>query len=795
MNKCHFIGIGGIGMSGLAQLLLNKNIPVSGSDVAETAMVKTLHKQGADIFIGQNERNIEKGSTVIYSSSIAKDNPEYLAAIDKKCRLIHRSELLRQIMEDYDTLAVTGTHGKTTTSALLAAVLHDGGLDPSFAVGGVLPQFGSNAQLGKGSFFVAEADESDGSFLRYHPKGAIITNIGLDHMDYFGAIETVVQAYQTFISQVQDSALLFWCGDDPRLAALAPQGTSYGLSENSGVQGRDIQQVGWKTYFDICYKGSIYREIELSLIGTHNVRNALAVFGLAMELGVSEHSIRQAFASFGGIKRRTERKGSKKGITVVDDYAHHPKEIATTLAGLRQAVEEKRLIALFQPHRYSRTKDNWNEYRTLFKQVDLLLVTDIYSAGENPIEGVSGESIAAEIKQHTKVPVVYAPRSDLLNQLLPLLRPHDVVVTLGAGDITSVGDDLLNQLDSFSPKKWRVGLVYGGRSIEHEISLKSARYMHNSLNPSHYDLEFIGITKEGKWLCEDSFPEGNAVTGGAELNESTLNTINSCDILLPVLHGPFGEDGTIQGFFDMLGKAYVGCSHRAAAVAMDKALTKRVMANSGILTSPFIDVSEEEWHHDPGHILEVVKAQLSFPVYVKPIHLGSSVGVARVETPTALSAAIDDAFQHDNKILIENEIVGREIEFAVFGNNTIHVFPPGEILRGEGVYSFQAKYGDKTFETSSRAELPQEVIDEGMFLAERAYQAIEGSGLARIDFFLDNRQRIWFNEVNPMPGFTPISLYPQMCLAAGYSAEELMNRLICFGFERKRRQKNYAVLL
>lgn len=794
MDKCHFIGIGGIGMSGLAKILLNKKISVSGSDMSESSITKSLHQEGAQIFIGQNEKNIDSGMTVIYSSGIHKENPEYLAAIAKNCPLIHRSELLHRIMNDFKTLAVAGTHGKTTTSSLLTAVIYEANLDPSFAVGGILKQFGTNASLGKGPYFIAEADESDGTFRRYHPEGAIITNVGLDHMDYFETPEAVCKAYTDFASQVNDPSLLFWCGDDERLASLKLKGTSYGFNKNNAIQGNNYRQKGWSIFFDITYNRKTYSNIELALTGKHNAQNALGVFGLALQLGISEEIIRRAFQKFSGVLRRCDKKGIENSILVIDDYAHHPREIAATLLAMRRAVEERRLILLFQPHRYSRTADCLGTYGPIFNNADMLFVTEIYSAGEAPRPGLTSQKIIDEVSKKFKGEIHYSPRKDLISTLLPHLRPHDVVVTMGAGDITYAGGELLHALKNHELKKRRVGIVCGGRSVEHEISLKSARFMSDSLDPKYYDKSFFGITKEGEWVNYKTFPNAATIEKGSSLNESYLKELTSCDVIIPALHGPFGEDGTIQGFFDMLNIAYVGCSHRASAIAMDKALTKRIMMFNGIATSPFIEVKHSDWISDPNHIKQLVKEQLTYPVYVKPVHLGSSVGVTRVLTEATLAQAIEDGLQHDYKLIIENEILGREIEFSVYGNEYITVFPPGEILRGDECYSYEAKYGPHSMNTATVADLPQEIVEEGMFIAGKAYEAIEAAGLARIDFFLDKTNRIWFNEVNPIPGFTSISLYPKMCEAHGVPAGPLLDKLVGLALQRKSREKMDVVV-
>ncbi len=779
-------------MSGLARILNKKNISVSGSDLSQNPLVEQLQKEGVEVHIGHSASHVKPESTIVYSSGVPENNPEYQAALEMECSILHRSDLLKLLMEEQKTLAVAGTHGKTTTSSLLTAVLVEAELDPSFAIGGMIPQLETNADSGSGDYFVAEADESDGTFLKYHPYGAILTNIGIDHMNYFGAIETLLCAFQTFIEQVENSDLFFWCADDERLSALKPKGFSYGFSEEADLRGSNYLQRSWSATFDIEFQGRTFENIEIALTGKHNARNAMAVFGIALNLGVSEKSIREAFRRFGGVKRRCEKKAEAQTVLVLDDYAHHPSEIKTTLSGVRRAIEERRLIVVFQPHRYSRTKDCLNDYASIFREADLLFVTDIYAAGEEPIEGVTPERLIESI--HGKMDKHYSPREELLDNIWEHLRPHDVVITLGAGDITHLGGDLVKKLRKDHIRKWKVGLVFGGRSHEHEISLKSAQSIAPALSPSSYDISYYGINKEGNWALGKEHLETEEVKGSLSTSEA-VKEIEKCDILFSILHGPFGEDGTVQGFFEMLDKPYVGCCHRSAAVSMDKALSKRLMMLHGIATSPFIDFTENQWKENPEHYEYLIHQQLRLPLFVKPVHLGSSVGVTKVETWEELPEAIAIGFQYDNQLLVENGIDGRELEFAIYGNDNIHCYPPGEIILGETFYDYDAKYGAGQFSVTPRAELPEDLIEEGMFLAEKAYQAVECSGMARVDFFLDSYGRFWFNEVNPIPGFTSNSLYPMICAENDLPMSKLLDKLIVLGFQRKRAQRNYSVVL
>ncbi|HEY4831245.1 MAG TPA: UDP-N-acetylmuramate--L-alanine ligase, partial [Waddliaceae bacterium] len=374
-------------------------------------------------------------------------NPEFLQAISLKCPIFHRSDFLGQLMQGYKPLTVTGTHGKTTTTALLAWVILQSGLDPAFAIGGVLPQLQTNARHGSGVYFVAEADESDGSFLKYSSYGAIVTNIGLDHMDYFLNEEGLLKAFTKFIEGTARQDLLFWCNEDEKLRKIQPKGISYGFESDSLLKGSHFRQEGWSVHFDITFVNETFQNVTVPLTGRHNALNALAVFGLALKIGIKESQIRKAFNTFCGVARRCERKGEKNGVLVIDDYAHHPTEIRTTLKAICHATQGRRLVAVFQPHRFTRTKNCLGSYGKIFDIADFLVVTDIYGAGEKPIEGLNVNQVFSEIKSASSISCRYVERQGLVPILQSILQPNDVLVTLGAGDVTEVGSQLLDQHD------------------------------------------------------------------------------------------------------------------------------------------------------------------------------------------------------------------------------------------------------------------------------------------------------------------------------------------------------------
>lgn len=797
LEKCHFIGIGGIGMSGLARLILNKKIAVSGSDLTSNFVTESLSRDGAQIFLGHSANNVKPGMTVVYTTDIKKDNPEYIAALSLKCPLFHRSELLQKLMESYQSLAVAGTHGKTTTSSLLTWVLESCGEGPSYAIGGIIPQLSSNSGEGNGKYFVVEACESDGTFLNYSPYGAIITNIDLDHMDFYGTENALLDTFKKFTEKVNSKKHLFWCGDDCYLKNMQLNGVSYGFGEGCQLQASNFKQNGWMLSIDIRFNGKNYSNVEVALIGKHNALNALAVFGLALSLGIDEELIRIGLRSFGGVLRRCERKGEIHGILLLDDYAHHPTEIKATLNAIRQAIGERRLVVAYQPHRYTRTKDCIGMYGDVFNEADALFIAEIYAARELPIPGISHETIIHEVQEGLKNRCHHVAREHLSAKLAEFLRPHDVMVTIGAGDITKLSGEIIEKLGLKAPPKIKLGLIFGGMSVEHDISLISSANIFAALNKEYYDVEQFGITRHGNWIY------GEGARKLLEENQELIQQPNfkispeifkkllENDILFPVLHGTYGEDGTIQGLFEIFSKAYVGCDHRSAAISMDKDLAKRLAIEAGIAVLPFVSFSRYDWETQSEEMLKKIRQKLTYPLFVKPVHLGSSIGIHKVTHEKALIKAVMESFRFDVRLVVENGIENvREIEFALLGNDEITIFLPGEIYTCGNFHDYDSKYGlnpkKAAAEFETQAQLSDDQLSKGMALAKAAYQAMGCSGMARVDTFLDGEGKFWFNEINPIPGFTKYSLYPLMCTANGLSLEKLIDRLVVLGLQRRR---------
>ena len=450
VKQYHFIGIGGIGMSGIAQLLIARGDKVSGSDVKENAMTKLLAQQGARIFIGHQSCNVDGADFVVYSSAIKEDNPEIQQARRRGIIVLKRAQALALLMQDKKVICIAGSHGKTTTTSLVSHMLLEANLSPTVAIGGNFKNINANAQSGSGDYFVAEADESDGSFLYYSPACAIITNTDREHLDYYHTFDAVIAAYKEFINRIDPEGCLFCCGDDEQLVKLCRfykgRRVLFGLNESCDIYARNIRITGLSSIFDCVYKGSAAGAFHLSIGGLHNISNALSVVALGFELGIARSVIECALATYKGAGRRLDIKWQDKDFLVIDDYAHHPTEIKATLAAVRN-LPCKRLIAVFQPHRYSRTQLLLDDFASCFDAADRVVLTDIYAASEQPIQGVDSERVACAIKAHApgkQVDVI--PKNELKSYVRRIMAPGDIVLMLGAGDITKISEGLASEL-------------------------------------------------------------------------------------------------------------------------------------------------------------------------------------------------------------------------------------------------------------------------------------------------------------------------------------------------------------
>ncbi|MEW5908912.1 MAG: UDP-N-acetylmuramate--L-alanine ligase [Thermodesulfobacteriota bacterium] len=446
----HFVGIGGIGMSGIAELLLNLGYQVSGSDIKSSDLTRRLKQMGGIIFEGHAAHQVEGADVVVMSSAVRTDNPEITAARKSSIPVIPRAEMLAELMRLKYSVAVAGAHGKTTTTSLVSALLAEGGLDPTVVIGGKLRSIGTNALLGKGDFIVAEADESDGSFLKMSPTIAVVTNIDREHLDYYEGLDAIKKAFVDFIDRIPFYGLAVLCLDNEPIQELIPKirkrFITYGLTVQADLSAREIALEGLKSRFSVFHHERELGRILLNLPGIHNVGNALAAIAVSMELGIPFPTIQSSLASVEGVQRRMEIKGEIDGVTVIDDYGHHPTEIKATLNAAKESWPGRRIVVVFQPHRFSRTQALFHDFSRAFYQSDVLLVLPIYAASEREIEGVNGRRLAEEIRAHGHKEVTYQESFDAVDTALDiLLCPGDILITLGAGDVWKVGENRLTK--------------------------------------------------------------------------------------------------------------------------------------------------------------------------------------------------------------------------------------------------------------------------------------------------------------------------------------------------------------
>jgi UDP-N-acetylmuramate--alanine ligase len=446
IGTIHFVGIGGIGMSGIAEVMHNLGYSVQGSDIAEGYVIEGLRKRGIPVRIGHAAENIGEAAVVVTSTAVKRSNPEVAAALEARVPVVRRAEMLAELMRLKRTVAVAGTHGKTTTTSLIAALLDAGGIDPTVINGGIINSYGSNARLGASDWMVVEADESDGSFLRLDGTIAVVTNIDPEHLDHYGSFEAVKEAFVEFIENVPFYGAAVLCIDHPEVQAVIPRVRdrrviTYGFSAQADVRGDNVTPVPGGNRFDVALRqrdGSFRRieGIELPMPGRHNVQNALAAVAVAVEMTCPDEVIRTGFAKFAGVKRRFTKVGEVAGAAIIDDYGHHPVEIRAVLAAAREGAKG-RVIAVVQPHRYTRLRDHLEDFQAAFNDADVVYAAPVYAAGEAPIDGIDSDELVKGMKArgHRSAQTVAGPEA-LAQALAETLEPGDTVVCLGAGDIT-----------------------------------------------------------------------------------------------------------------------------------------------------------------------------------------------------------------------------------------------------------------------------------------------------------------------------------------------------------------------
>ncbi|WP_430446216.1 UDP-N-acetylmuramate--L-alanine ligase [Sphingorhabdus contaminans] len=446
IGTIHFVGIGGIGMSGIAEVMHNLGYTVQGSDIADSYVIDGLRKRGIKVMIGHSADNLGDAAVVVTSTAVKKGNPERDAALERRIPLVRRAEMLAELMRLKNTVAVAGTHGKTTTTSLIAAMLDHGGIDPTVINGGIINSYGSNARLGASDWMVVEADESDGSFLRLDGTIAVVTNIDPEHLDHYGGFDAIKDAFVEFVENVPFYGAAIMCLDHPEVQAILPKIRdrriiTYGFSAQADIRGENVTPFPGGNRFDVVVRNRDGSQrsitgIELPMPGRHNVQNALAAIAVGLEMGMDDQSVAHGFDKFGGVKRRFTKVGEVDGVTIIDDYGHHPVEIRAVLSAAREGAQG-RVIAVAQPHRFTRLRDHMDDFQQAFNDADMVFISPVYAAGEAPIEGVTSEALVNGIKArgHRSAATV-ADQADLAQKLAHIVQDKDMVVCLGAGDIT-----------------------------------------------------------------------------------------------------------------------------------------------------------------------------------------------------------------------------------------------------------------------------------------------------------------------------------------------------------------------
>ena len=766
----HFIGVGGAGMSAIAYMLLKRGYRISGSDLNASEATVRLSNIGATIYMGHAAANLCDVEAIVLSSAIRPDNPELVEARRLGLPVFHRADILAGLLNQCDGIAVAGSHGKTTTTSMIAYLLEKANLDPNVLIGGDLDAIGGNAKVGKSRWLVAEADESDGSFLKFTPQIAIVTNIENDHMDHYGNEAEIRKAFVQFLNQVKPEGFAVLGLDSAAvrmvLSEIKTPYLTYALDGEADYTARNIVACGIETSFDVWNRNELLGKIAISVPGRHNVMNCLACIAVGIHLGIEFERIAAIMPGFGGAKRRFQTKGRESGIWVVDDYGHHPTEILTTLHGAKAATSG-RVVCVFQPHRFSRTQLLAREFGSAFAPADLLVLTDIYSAGEDPIEGISGETILREVQRQTGQPVHYCSDAKALEDcIFPLLRSGDLLITMGAGNIYLTGERIVERLakkslEAIHMQHKKIGVVMGGPSAEREVSLNTGKAIVTALLEKKYDV--VGIDLDPSHFVE-------------QLRN------NGVEVVFNAIHGLFGEDGRLQGALELLGIPYTGSGVLSSALAMDKGISKRLFASADIPTPRYLLLKR---NHGMGpDVLQNILAEFEPPFVVKPSTQGSTIGLTIVQETGELPAALEKAFSYDTEVLVEEFIDGSELTVGILGGKNPEALPVIEIVPYSGVYDYHAKYTKGATEYYVPARIDEETANLTKKVAVEAFKILGCTGIARVDVRLDPSNHPYVLEVNTIPGMTATSLVPKAAAAAGISFPDLCERVLMMTLER-----------
>lgn len=744
----HFVGIGGAGMSALARVLLARGYRVTGSDISRSATTEDIADRGARITIGHNAQAVRGADLVVVSDAIPlEDNPEAVEAQRLGLPRIRRSRLLGLVLEGYRVIAVAGTHGKSTVTAAIAQVLARAGESPLALVGADVEGFDGNVLHGEGPWAVVEACEAYEGYFDLEPYLVVLTNLEADHLDRHGSFEALKDSVSSFIRKASSDPGLVFCADDPGACAVAAQ--------FEGAVGYGIERGDYVVHIE---NGALMHEDTAAkplLIGEHNATNLWgAVVAASIALSCGPEQLLPHVAHVKGCVRRLQPLGEHNGVLLYDDYAHHPTEIAASLRALREAHPDRRLICVFQPHLYSRTRDFLRDFAPTLSLADWVFLTDIYPAREKPIPGISSLLIAQHLEE-LRSNVTYVPsRFRLPREVARAVQRGDLVVAMGAGNIDAFPRAFVEELERRN-RPLRVAVFLGGLSAEREVSLLSGGMVADALRSLGYDVVVLD-------------PE-QLLWGGDGLE--ALTGSDRPDIVFLALHGTGAEDGSVQGLLDLLEIPYTGSGVAASALAMDKNAAKRVLRAAGLRVPEGVSVQRAAQ----------IPADAPLPAVVKPNAQGSTVGLSVVRTREELEPAVRIAWKYDDFALIEEWIEGVEVSVPVVGNEA---FPAVEIVPLGGRYDFSAKYTPGATEEIVPArisEIAEQRVREAALIAHRA---IGADDISRSDFIVTPEDDVVILEVNTLPGMTMTSLVPRSAASVGIPYAQLCERILRFAMER-----------
>ena len=748
------VGIGGAGMSALARMLSHRGYDVAGTDAVTSQETARLSDEGHDVSIGHSgipvfafAQRPEKVALIVTDAIDIDNSPEVTEARKLGIRIFRRSQALGWLLRPYKVIAVTGTHGKTTTTGMLGAGLIAAGLDPLVVVGAAVIDWNGPIREGKGEYAVVEACEAYEAYVDIDPFIVVLTNLEPDHLDYHGTYENLRDSMVRFVSKIPPSGGLVYCADDRGAAEVAEltdvKCMPYGLSDTW------LQQISNKFEMGIDAKNTeAGKVLSLNLPGDHNRMNATGALAAAsllnnedfvVDLGMVEMGI----ARFNGAERRLQVLLDGP-IAVVDDYAHHPSEISASIQALRQKYPDRRVIVVFQPHLYSRTLEHLKEFPRALDDADFVYITDIYPAREAPIPGVSSVRIA----QNLNVPMQYVPSRHLLPRIVKAaLKVGDVVCGMGAGNIHEFPPELIREIERDARPALSIAVIYGGDSSEREVSILSGNCIAKALEKCGYEVQKYDAT--------------NLLLRKGSLIEFT-GSIRP-DLAFLAVHGTHAEDGAIQGLFELLHVPYTGSNILASALAMNKDRTKKLLSSVGIRVPK-------------GQLVHSVSEEITVPVpaIVKPNQEGSTVGLTFATTEKELKEGLRKALQYPGSALIEEWVEGVEISVPVLCNEALL---PVEICPIDGEYDFANKYTVGATTEIVPARITPELAKEAQRISLLAHQTLECSGASRTDMIIRNGE-IFVLEINTLPGMTTTSLLPNSAAAMGISFEDLCKRIV-----------------